>query len=74
MPLVVYSCFCNLQQDVEGAPVAQESHKGETFIALQLPNTHYITENMANQLFDVLEKGSESWLLLFVALVYGAAP
>lgn len=51
-------------QDAQEAPAAQESDKDKAFIALQLPTTRKINEDMANQLFTVLENGGESRLLL----------
>ena len=51
-----------LQGAPEQSPVLLENHKNKSFIALQLPSTRPITETVANQIFDVLEQGSESWL------------
>ncbi|CAN0255379.1 unnamed protein product [Ectocarpus sp. 8 AP-2014] len=46
------------EEDGGTALVSQED-AGKSFIALQLPTTRSINEHMANEIFDVLERGSE---------------
>ena len=51
-------------QGTPEAPVVLES-EGKSFIALQLPTMRPVSEAVANQIFDILEQGSESCFLVF---------
>ncbi|CBJ33596.1 conserved unknown protein [Ectocarpus siliculosus] len=55
-----FNASCS-EEDCGTALVSQED-AGKSFIALQLPTTRSINEHMANQIFDVLERGRHCWL------------
>lgn len=60
------------RQSVQEVSLAPQSKNDKTFIALQLPTKRPIPENAANQIFDILEQGSEflsSWSLAAAAVV-----